>query len=110
MKIEIQSPGFNASRDLLDYTMSNVEPLVALSNRVLGVKVCLKIDKSATRENKVCELRLEIPGNDLFSSRKSQSFQQSVKRACESVTRQMIKWLESQDYGKQRGMKVATQT
>lgn len=78
MRINIQTPGFIASEELTEFIEAKVAKVHAIGSIIQEANVCLKIDKSDTRKNKVCEIRLAIPGNDLFASRQEESFEEAV--------------------------------
>jgi putative sigma-54 modulation protein len=42
-------------------------------------------------DNKVAQIRLEVPGNDLFAKNQSRSFEQAADTAVEALRRQLIK-------------------
>ncbi len=54
-------------------------------------EVCLKLDKSDTRENKVCEIRLAIPGNDLLARAQCKTFEEAAAQCVEALEKQMKK-------------------
>ena len=62
MKLRFQSLDFTASQELTDFVQSKIEKLEHLYDEIIWSEVCLKLDKSDTKENKVCEIRLAIPG------------------------------------------------
>ncbi len=95
MKIIIQAPDFKASEALTTFVHDNVGKLANLSNRILESRVFLKLDKSDTRENKICEIKLVIPGQDLFASKQSSSFEDAVVQAIEAVKPQIARWKDS---------------
>ncbi|HEV8515244.1 MAG TPA: HPF/RaiA family ribosome-associated protein [Cyclobacteriaceae bacterium] len=92
MKTQIQSLGFDANRDLLNLIDKKLEKIGQLSDRILEGKVVLKIDKSDTRENKICEIRLAIPGNDLFAKKMAESFEQAVDQVMHALEKQVHDW------------------
>jgi len=95
MRIIIQAPDFKASEALTIFVNDNVGKLANLSNRILESRVFLKLDKSDTRENKICEIKLVIPGQDLFASKQSSSFEDAVVQAIEAVKPQIARWKDS---------------
>lgn len=105
MKIVIQTPGFKAQPKLLKHVKNNVEKLAVLSDRILEAQVCLTITKSSTQENKVCEIKLVIPGNDLFASKQTETFEQSVTEAYAALRHQIEKWKTVRSNTAQRGTK-----
>ena len=52
----------------------------------------LLLDKSDTRENKVCEIRLAIPGNDLFARKTAKTFDEAVGLTITTLERQVTNW------------------
>ena len=102
MKTVIQTPDLKATRKLKDFVHENVAKIGALSDRILEAHVYLKKEKSSTDKNKVCEIKLVIPGNDIFASRYSEAFEEAVTEAVEAVRHQVIRWKESLSPRQQR--------
>lgn len=92
MKTTIQTPDFKATQELLDFVDAKVQRLEHIHDRVIEARICLKLDKSSTRDNKICEIRLVIPGNDLFVERKSHTFEIAATEAADAVKHQLLKW------------------
>lgn len=95
MKVIIQTPDFTATAALIEFVESNVSKLSLLSDKVLEGRVFLKLDKSDTKENKICELKLVIPGQDLFASRQSNTFEEAVTQSIEAIRHQVERWKAS---------------
>lgn len=89
MKIAIQTLGFDASQILLHTVQKKLKKLESLGSKVIGVDVCLKIEKSESNENKVCEIKLIVPGNDLFSMKQSTTFEEAVDKVIDALKRQL---------------------
>lgn len=90
MKIVIQTPGFKAQQSLLNSVNKKLNKLESISNTVLEADVCLKIDKSDTKENKTCEIKLLVPGNDLFAMKQSQNFEEAIDKVIDALKRQLL--------------------
>ena len=58
MKIDIQSPGFTINPELAGYIHEKVEKLSLYCSEIIGSEVCLRLDSSATKENKICSIRI----------------------------------------------------
>lgn len=95
MKMIIQTPHFTADKKLTDLVRRAVGKLAPLSDRIIEAQVCLKIGKSGTDENKFCELKIVIPGNDLFASRHGSTFEDAVNSSVGAVRHQIERWKES---------------
>lgn len=81
MEINVQSLSFQASNRLIDFAENKIGKLSQYSQRVMEAHVILKFDKSGTKNNKFCEIRLAIPGNDLFASKQ-----------CHALKQQLLRW------------------
>lgn len=92
MKITIQTPGVKARKDLLELVDLKIQKLASMSDRLIEAKVCLKLNKSDTTENKVCEIIVMIPGGELFVRKDAQSFPEAVRKGYESIRRQINDW------------------
>ena len=91
MNIKIQSVHFTADKKLEDFIEQKIAKLFQLSEQVLSSEVILKLDKSEDMENKVTEIKLNIPGNDLFAKKQAKTFEEATDSAVEALRRQLIK-------------------
>ncbi|MFC2175935.1 ribosome hibernation-promoting factor, HPF/YfiA family [Bacteroidota bacterium] len=94
MRVKIQSIHFDADVKLLDFVENRVGKLNTYSNAIIDSEVYLKLDKSSTHENKVAEIKLLVPGNDLFAKRQCATFEQATDEAVEALRRQLKKQKE----------------
>ncbi|MFA6403982.1 MAG: ribosome-associated translation inhibitor RaiA [Salinivirgaceae bacterium] len=93
MKIKIQSVHFDADVKLLDFIESKMNKLEQFYDSIIGAEVILKIDKAENSENKVADIKLLVPGIDLFSKRQAKSFEEAIDQASEALERQLKKRL-----------------
>ena len=91
MKIIIQTLDFTATEKLNAFVEEKVGKLDALTTLIHEARVYLKLDKSDSNKNKVCEIKLAIPGNDLFASRQCESFEESVLTAVDALKHQLAR-------------------
>ena len=94
MKVKIQSLHFDADKKLLDFVHEKVNKLETYYDKIINGDVVLKINKSDAAENKVAEIRLFIPGNDLFVKKQCKSFEEAVDIAVEALRKQITKHKE----------------
>jgi putative sigma-54 modulation protein len=98
MEINIQSLSFHASDKLTDFTLDKVNKLAQYTDRIVHAEVILKTDKSERNYNKFCEIRICIPGHDLFASKQQVTFEEAVLKTVEALKQQLLSWKEkSQD-------------
>ena len=91
MKIHIQSIAFTVKKEITDFIQGKVKKLTRFYREIISIQVCLKVDKSNTKKNKLCSIRLIIPGNDMLSSAQCNSFERATAQAVEALQRQIEK-------------------
>ena len=90
MNIQIHSIHFDADKKLIDLVTKKVKKLNQFYDAIIGSEVYMKIDNAGTEENKVVEIKLNVPGNDLFVKRQCQSFEIAADK-CAVALRQQLK-------------------
>jgi len=97
MKVKVQSIHFDADQKLIAFVEQKVEKLEQFYEGFIGAEVFLRLDKSHTNENKVAEIKLDVPGKDLFAKRQCKSFEEAIDSAAEALRRQVKKKKEKQE-------------
>ena len=91
MKWDIQCVGFNAKPDLIETVKERVGKLDKYFNPIIGAEVYLRLEYNDQCESKKVEVKLNIPGEDVFADHQSASFEHSLIEAVEKVKRQLLK-------------------
>ena len=91
MKWDIQTVGFNAKEELMDTTKEQVMSLKKYYNPIIGAEVYLRLEYDEHKENKKVELKLNIPGEDVFAEHQSDTFEHSLHETIDKVKRQLLK-------------------
>jgi len=91
MEIKIESPHFTLSQQLNDFVNEKVGKLEHLNERLILSEVCLKLDKSSTDDNKICEIKVFGPQIDLFASQRSMTFEDAVTETVHALEKQLRK-------------------
>lgn len=91
MTTTIQSIGFTASEELTIFVKEKTAKLSQYFENIINSEVCLSTDKSSTKENKVCDIRLVIPGNDLLAKAQCKTFEEAVAQASDALVKQIEK-------------------
>jgi len=85
MKINLQSLHFKASDQLKEFVNEKVGKLFRLNEEILSAEVTLIADDIKIATNKICEIRLVVPGYDDFVKRDAESFEEAVLTAVEAL-------------------------
>ncbi len=94
MKINVQPINCTPRQDLLNLVDEKMNKLSHFSDRILESKVVLRIEKSENRDNKIVEVRLVIPGKDLFVKKNCESFEEGVQKVYDILQREIKEWKE----------------
>jgi len=94
MRVKIQSIHFDADEKLLNFVEAKVGKLNTYSNAIIDSEVFLRLDKSSSHENKIAEVKLLVPGNDLFAKRQCKTFEEATDQVVEALRRQLKKQKE----------------
>lgn len=91
MNITIQSVHFDAAEKLENFINQKVGKLDQFFEGILSAEVVLRLDKSESLDNKVVEVTLDLPGNNLFAKKQSKTFEEAVDLACDALKKQLVK-------------------
>ncbi|MGB4776164.1 MAG: ribosome-associated translation inhibitor RaiA [Daejeonella sp.] len=94
MKIRVQSIHFTADAKLLDFIQKKADKLDQFFDQIIGGEIYLKLENTEDVANKITEIKLIIPGNDLFAKEQCKTFEEATDKAVESLRRQIEKHKE----------------
>jgi putative sigma-54 modulation protein len=96
MKLQIHSIRFDADEKLIDLIKKKLNKLETFYDRIIDGEVFLKIENDESRINKIIEIKLNIPGDQLFAKELARSFEIGADEATEALRRQIKKFKEKQ--------------
>lgn len=85
MKVNLQSLHFKASEQLKEFINEKVGKLFHLNESIISAEVTLVANDIKIPNNKVCEIRLVVPGYDDFVKKEAASFEEAVLAAVETL-------------------------
>jgi putative sigma-54 modulation protein len=94
MKADIQAINFSADKKLVTLVENKMTKLGTFYDNILDANVNLKLEKSDVKENKHAEVKISVHGNELFSKKQSNSFEDAFDQAFEAVKSQLIRYKE----------------
>ncbi len=94
MKLQIQSIHFDADVKLIDFIQKKLDKLETFYDRIIGGEVFLKLEKNEEKSNKIVQIKLNVPGNDILVKEQAASFEEAVDLAYENLKRQLQKTKE----------------
>lgn len=96
MKVFIQSVNFNADSDLLKFAEVKVQGLTKFHDKIIDAEVFLKVQNTSDKENKISEIKINIPGSELIVKKETKSFEEGISVGVDSLKRQLKKSKEKQ--------------
>ena len=91
MKISVQSVNFNISNDLVNYIEKKVNNLEKFHDHIIGAEVYLKVQSTSEKENKLVDVKMNLPGVDIVAKKQSKTFEEAASLAIDSVKKQLVK-------------------
>ncbi len=91
MKLQMHSIRFDADQKLLDFVQKKADKLDKFFDRIIDGEVFMRLDKDDNMENKIVEIKLNIPKNQLFAKEKAKSFEEATDLALEALKKQIIR-------------------
>ena len=92
MQVQIHSLKFDADKKLTDFIDTKVNKLNQFYDDIISAEVILRVDKDQSLENKIAEIKLKIPGTELFAKKQTKTFEESTDNALEALRRQLTKF------------------
>lgn len=92
----IQSLGFKASEHLENFIREKLNKVVLESDNVIRANVTLTKGPESELQNNVCEVRLEVPGNDHFVKKSSDVFEKAISESMEALQKIIRKTRDKQ--------------
>jgi putative sigma-54 modulation protein len=94
MNIQIHSVRFDADKKLIDFVHQKLEKLLQYDEEIVNAEVYLRLDKDQDRENKISEIKLELPGGPLFARKQSKTFEEATDESIDALKKQISKHKE----------------
>ena len=89
MKVFVQSVNFNADQELMKFAEDKVGTLIKYHDKIVDAEVFLKVQNTSDKENKITEVKLNIPGSDLIIKRETKTFEEGLNSAVDNLKRQL---------------------
>ena len=94
MKLQMHSIHFDADQKLIDFIQKKADKLDTFFDSILDGEVFLRLDKNEKNQNKLVEIKLNVPGKQFFSKHQDDSFEAAADEAIEGLRTQLHKYKE----------------
>jgi len=96
MKVFVQSVNFNADKELVTFIEKKINSLEKYFDKIVDTEVFLKVQQTSEKENKVVEIKVNIPGNEFVVTKQSKTFEEAASLGIDVLKRQLTKKKEKQ--------------
>lgn len=90
MKVQVQSVHFDADTQLIEFIQKKLDKLETFYDRTIDAEVILRLNNEGA-ENKTVEIKLNLPGDQLFAEKSDGSFEAATDHCTEALRRQIRK-------------------
>lgn len=94
MDVKIHSLKFDADQKLIQFIENKVSKFEQVFDNIIEVEVFLRLSKNQNAENKLVEIKISIPGNELFAKKQCKSFEEATDQSVEALRKQIKKHKE----------------
>ena len=94
MDIQIQSIHFTADVKLLDFAKEKVSKLSHFYDGIISSEIFLRLDNSDNLTNKIAEIKIQVPGNDLYLKRQCKTFEEAIDKGAVALSKQVMRYKE----------------
>lgn len=94
MRVHTESVQFKADQKLINYIEKRLNKMDQFFDRIIEARVTLKLENSGQIRDKIAEVRLSVPGDQLIAKEASKTFEASVDNATSALKRQLIRYKE----------------
>ncbi|MDY0781054.1 HPF/RaiA family ribosome-associated protein [Tenacibaculum sp. IB213877] len=91
MKVFTQSVNFKADGDLIKFIEKKVGGLEKFHDKIVDAEVFLKVQKTSDKENKITEVKINVPGDEMIVKKVAKTFEEGISVGVESLKRQLRK-------------------
>ena len=91
MKVNVHAVNFTVDKRLVDFIQERLDKLEKYYDKVVSADVFLKVEKTSEKENKIVEVKINVPGDDFLVKKQCKTFEEALELSAESLQRILLK-------------------
>ena len=91
MKVSVHAVNFTVDKKLVDFVQERLDKLEKYYDKVVSADVFLKVENTSDKENKIAEIKVNVPGDDFLVKKQCKTFEEAIEVASESIERLLVK-------------------
>lgn len=97
MIIEFHSSYPGVSESLVDTIKERMLLFYHIQKHISRIEIYLRDDLSLLKKDRVCEIRLTLPGDSIFLHRRADSFEKAAAEAMDELEKQLLEQAAHKD-------------
>ena len=94
MKVHVHPVDFTVDQKLVDFIQKKLDKLDNFYDRIIEADLHLKLENTNTKENKIVEVKVHIPGESLVVKKQFKTFEEGIDSSVEPLERMLLKYKE----------------
>jgi putative sigma-54 modulation protein len=91
MKVNVHAVNLNVDRKLIGYVQERLDKLDKYYDKVVFSDVFFKLDNTSEKQNKIAEIKINVPGDEFIVKKQCKSFEEAVEQAAHCMERLLMK-------------------
>ena len=91
MKVSVHAVNFTVDKGLVDFIQERLDKLEKYYDKVVSADVFLKVEKTSEKENKIVEVKINVPGDEFLVKKQCKTFEEALELSAESLQRMLVK-------------------
>jgi putative sigma-54 modulation protein len=91
MDVQVHAVHFKADQKLIDFINEKMNKLTLMFDQIITSEVFLRLDNDSEKENKIAEVKVLIPGKELFAKKQCKSFEEATDLCIDALKSQVQK-------------------
>ena len=91
MKVSVHAVNFTVDKRLVDFIQERLDKLEKYYDKVVSADVFLKVEKTSEKENKIVEVKINVPGDEFLVKKQCKTFEEALELSAESLQRMFVK-------------------
>ena len=95
MKVNYNVVGFTADQKLVDFIQKKMDKLDLFYDKVIDADVYLKLENTNAKENKIIEIKVNVPGDNFVVKKQCKTFEEAMYLSVNTIERFLKKYKET---------------
>ena len=91
MKVNVHAVNFTVDKRLVDFIQERLDKLEKYYDKVVSADVFLKVEKTSEKENKIVEVKINVPGDEFLVKKQCKTLEEALELSAESLQRMLVK-------------------